>query len=132
MNPTTQIRGGHPHDAQTGSLETRRGLGRCGWALRFDYDGLIRLRHEVAGLSEPHSGVSTTAVPLAHALAPGRGLVQSLILLALLSWPSAAAAATAPAFVTKWGSRGSAPGQFIYAMGVAVGSDGSVYVADQG
>lgn len=35
-------------------------------------------------------------------------------------------------FITKWGSEGSADGQFSTASDVAVGPDGSVYVADGG
>src|SRR5438128_10799057 len=64
MNPTTQIRGGHPHDAQTASRKTRGGLGRCGWALHFDYDGLIRLRDEVAGRDAVTDSATIYTVPL--------------------------------------------------------------------
>jgi DNA-binding beta-propeller fold protein YncE len=33
-------------------------------------------------------------------------------------------------FVSKWGSRGTGDGQFDHPEGLAVSSDGSVYVAD--
>ena len=33
-------------------------------------------------------------------------------------------------FVSKWGTYGAGDGQFSYPWGVAVASDGSVYVAD--
>ena len=33
-------------------------------------------------------------------------------------------------FVSQWGTYGSGAGEFYYAYGVAVASDGSVYVAD--
>ena len=32
--------------------------------------------------------------------------------------------------LSQWGSRGSGDGQFIYASGIAVAGDGTVYVAD--
>jgi DNA-binding beta-propeller fold protein YncE len=35
-------------------------------------------------------------------------------------------------FITKWGSPGSADGQFDNPVGVAVGADGRVYVTDEG
>jgi len=35
-------------------------------------------------------------------------------------------------FVTKWGTDGTGDGQFQWPIGVAVASDGSVYVADIG
>jgi sugar lactone lactonase YvrE len=34
--------------------------------------------------------------------------------------------------LARWGSLGSGPGQFSYLAGIAIGQDGSVYVADQG
>ena len=33
-------------------------------------------------------------------------------------------------FVSKWGTAGTGDGQFLWPQGVAVASDGSVYVAD--
>jgi tripartite motif-containing protein 71 len=36
------------------------------------------------------------------------------------------------AFITKWGSKGTADGQFEYPSGVAVDSSENVYVADTG
>ena len=35
-------------------------------------------------------------------------------------------------FILGWGSRGSAPGQFYHAHGIAIDSSGNVYVSDQG
>src|SRR6187200_327020 len=35
-------------------------------------------------------------------------------------------------FILGWGSRGSGPGQFYHAHGIAIDSSGNVYVSDQG
>ena len=35
-------------------------------------------------------------------------------------------------FITKWGSKGTADGQFNFPDGIAVDSSGNVYVADDG
>ena len=57
-------------------------------------------------------------------------VVLALILLAApLIWPRAAAAACN--FVLKWGTTGSANGQFITPRAIATDSAGNVYVADQ-
>ncbi len=44
--------------------------------------------------------------------------------------PDAAGADAAPAYVSRWGSRGSGQGQFDGPRGLAVGPNGSVYVTD--
>lgn len=49
--------------------------------------------------------------------------------LACLQLPSIAAAQT---FITAWGSAGAGDGQFITVVGVAVGSNGDIYVSDGG
>ena len=55
-----------------------------------------------------------------------------LVLLAMVIG-SATETMSAPAhFVGKWGQQGSGEGEFHYPFGIAVGPDGSVYVADHG
>src|SRR5262245_57158981 len=39
--------------------------------------------------------------------------------------------AQAPTFIMQWGTAGSAPGQFLYPTGAAVGLNGDVYISDQ-
>ena len=48
----------------------------------------------------------------------------------LLSTPRQAHAEDPPVFITKWGTYGTGPGQFIYPSSIAVDRLGNVYVVD--
>ena len=50
----------------------------------------------------------------------------------LLAVDGTATVEVAPQFILKWGSNGSAAGQFNYPISAAVDRGGNVYVADQG
>ena len=58
-----------------------------------------------------------------------RVVFQAMILLAMYSHVTLA---QTPAFLRQWGSKGSGPGQFLGAIGIAVSQDGRVYVSDYG
>ena len=53
------------------------------------------------------------------------------IALALVLTPHAVALALGPCFLLKWGEAGTGPGQFRLVTGIAVDSQGNVYVSDQ-
>lgn len=52
-----------------------------------------------------------------------------LLVMALTPLPQAAAGEPLPVFILKWGTQGSADGQFIFPVGLAVEASGDVYAA---
>ncbi len=58
-------------------------------------------------------------------------VTQQLLLSTVEPTPTPTPAAGSSAvFISKWGTQGTGDGQFNYLLGLAVASDGSVYVAD--
>ena len=54
------------------------------------------------------------------------------LMLSLFGWGETSSNPSEGVFVSKWGSEGTSNGQFDAPMGIAVASDGSVYVAERG
>src|SRR5882762_2214425 len=73
----------------------------------------------------------TSAPSLGDDIVPKR-TVETLVIagLALACAAGAALAFAAPAFILKWGSAGTAAGQFQFPHGLATGPGGVVYVSD--
>ena len=78
--------------------------------------------------SVPTPTAIPTAVPAPTAIPTA--LPTPIAIPILLPTPTILPIPSSGVFVSKWGTKGTGDGQFQYPRGVAVASDGSVYVAD--
>jgi len=67
-----------------------------------------------------------------HKCFPAVAALLTSLLAGVLLAMAVCAQAQAPPLLAVWGSDGSGPGQFHHPLGIAVGPDGNLYVADSG